>query len=229
MSHGRVGRGGEGSVVVVDLGKRMGAVRLLKDQRVTIDKTRRITATVSWKAKDYDIYAVIRCKDGSERVCSTFGSRDQPVPTPVVGGIRHMGDVRGPGADGAAPSESLQIVMEDWVDQVAIVVYSARKNGPGSFQRNGVSVLVDNHAGTMVHIPAHQTNNSAWVFSCVPAILHNHPGGVEIEATEMYSAKTSEKRPSYVGQATTRWGKPLASTPGQLVMDAGSVNKYRKP
>lgn len=219
----------------VDLGKKSGAISLKKDERVTIDHGGKITATVEFSADtDYDVYAVIRANDGSERICSTFGSEAQRQPTDVVGGIRHLGDVQR-GGGGSLNTETLEIVLEDWIEQVAIVAYSAQSNGTGSFRRYQVTTTVDNGAGTVVTIPADQANSDDTVYTVVPAIIHNRPDGAAIERVELYSKPASENRPSYLvtpppvkkgmfGRAT-----PSAPVPGdgRLVMDAGSKNLYK--
>lgn len=222
--------------MTVDLGKKTGAISLKKDERVTIEKTGKITATVQFSAStDYDVYAVIRAKDGSERVCSTFGSEEQRQPTPQVGGIRHLGDVvRGGATD--LNTETLEIVLEDWVEQIAIVAYSAQSNGTGSFRRYQVTTSVDNGEGTTVTVPADQANSNDNVYSVVPAIIRNGADGVVIERVEMYSAPGSELRPSYMrpGQPVKKGmfgGKTVPGAPvpgdGSLQMDAGSKNLYK--
>ena len=219
----------------IDLGKKSGAISLAKNERVTIDNNGKITATVEFSsATDYDVYAVVRAKDGSERVCSTFGSDAQPNPTDVVGGIRHLGDVTRGGSSDIA-TETLEIVMEDWVDQIAIVAYSAQSNGTGSFRRYQVTTSVDNGAGTTVTVAADQANDNDNVYTVVPAIIHNRSDGVAIERVEMYSKPGSELRPTYLVPGTPvkkgLFGKaqPAAPVPGNgsLAMDAGSKNKYK--
>lgn len=215
--------------MAIDLGKKSGAINLAKDQKVTIEKTPKIAATVTFSSKtDYDVYAVILLKDGTERVCSTFGSEDQRTPTPQVLGVKHLGDVaRGGGSD--INVETLEIVLSDDIDQIAVVAYSAQSNGTGSFRRYQVSTIVDNQAGTTVSVNADQANANDRIYTCVPAIIKNAIDGVVIERVEMYSAPGSENRPSFLGGAVKKglFGKKEAVAPGTLTMDAGSKNLYK--
>lgn len=221
--------------MTIDLGKKTGAISLDKGQRVTIEKTAKTTAVVSFSSKtDYDVYAVILMRDGTERVCSTFGSDAQRTPTPQVLGVRHLGDVtRGGGAD--LNTETLEIALSDEIDQIAVVAYSAQSNGTGSFRKYKVSMTVDNGAGTTVSIDANHANSNDRVYTCVPAIIRNTDDGVVIEQVEMYSKPGSEKRPSFLPDApaakTGLFGKkrtePATGTPGTLVMDAGAKNLYK--
>lgn len=215
----------------VDLGKKSGAISLRKDERVTIEKTATTSATVSFDSStDYDVYAVILLKDGTERVCSTFGSHAQRTPTPRVLGVRHLGDVqRSQGA--GINTETLEIGMSDEIDQIAVVAYSARSNGSGSFRRFQVSMAVDNHAGTTVTVNADEANADDSVYTCVPAIIRNATDGVVIERVELYSAPGSENRPSFTAVPVkkglfNRKVEPTVPT-GQLVMDAGSKNLFK--
>ncbi|WP_300682387.1 hypothetical protein [Nocardioides sp.] len=222
--------------MTVDLGKKSGAISLEKGQRVTIEKTPRIVATVSFSAEtDYDVYAVILLKDGTEKVCSTFGSEDQSKPTPTVLGVRHLGDVVRGGSSGLNV-ETLEIVMSDEIDQLAIVAYSAQSNGTGSFRRYQVSTSVDNQSGTTVAVRADQANSDDTVYTCVPALIRNTADGVVIERVEQYSEPGSEYRPSYVGRPVAvkkglfgrKSAAPVApANPGVLVMDSGSKNLFK--
>lgn len=216
--------------MTLDLGKKTGTINLDKGQRVSIEKTKNITASVSFSAAtDYDVYAVILLRNGTEEVCSTFGSEAQRQPTASVRGVRHLGDVaRGGNSD--LNVETLEIGnLADDIDRIAIVAYSAQSNGTGSFRNYKVSMTVDNGEGTSVNIDARNANSDNTVYTCVPAILVNNPDGtVSIEQVEMYSKPGSEYRPSFVGQAK----KGLFSKKGQadesgLTMDAGSKNLYK--
>ena len=214
----------------IDLGKKSGAISLSKGDRVTIDDTGAITATVSFsKSTDYDVYAIVLLKDGSEKVVSTFGSEAQRTPTPQVLGVRHLGDVQRGGAS-ALNTETLTITLSAEIDQVAVVVYSAQSNGAGSFRRYKATCAVDNGAGTVVTIPADQASDEDTVYTCVPAIIRNTPDGAVIERVEMYSAPTSEIRPSFVS-APKRSGLFSRSKnvpdAGVLRMDTGSKNLYK--
>jgi tellurite resistance protein TerA len=208
--------------MTIDLGKKTGAISLDKGQRVTIEKTRGISASVSFsKSTDYDVYAVILDKSGKEYVCSTFGSDAQPNPTDNVLGVRHLGDVvRGGVSD--LNVETLEVTLNDDIDQIAVVAYSAQSNGTGSFRKYKVSMTVDNGQGTTVTVDADQANSNDTVYTCVPAIIRNGADGVVIERVEMYSKPGSENRPSFKKKGL--FGK---GGDGDLVMDAGSKNKYK--
>jgi tellurite resistance protein TerA len=219
----------------VDLGKRSGTINLDKGQRVTIEKTAKTTAMVSFSsATDYDVYAVILMADGSEKVCSTFGSEAQRQPTPQVLGVRHLGDIqRGGGSD--INTETLEINLSDSIDQIAVVAYSAQSNGTGSFRKYKVSMIVDNGAGTTVSIDAKNANSNDNIYTCVPAIIRNASDGVVIEQVEMYSKPNSENRPSFLGVPASKKSSffgmkttVVAGIPtGTLRMDAGSKNLYK--
>lgn len=219
----------------IDLGKKTGAISLDKGQRVTIEKTAKTAAVVSFSDKtDYDVYAVILLKDGTERVCSTFGSAEQPQPTPTVLGVRHLGDVTRGGSGSGINTETLEIALSDEIDQIAVVAYSAQSNGTGSFRKYKVGMVVDNGAGTTVSIDASNANSHDNVYTCVPAIIRNTPDGVVIEQVEMYSKPGSENRPSFISGGETKksglFGKKtetVGATAGSLVMDAGSKNLFK--
>ena len=219
--------------MAIDLGKKTGAISLDKGQRVTIEKTATTTAVVSFSSEtDYDVYAVILLKDGTEKVCSTFGSAAQPDPTPQVLGVRHLGDVvRGGGSD--INTETLEIALSDEIDQIAVVAYSAQSNGTGSFRKYNVSMTVDNGAGTTVSIDAKSANSNNTVYTCVPAIIRNTDDGVVIEQVEMYSKPGSENRPTFTSGGFVKksgglFGKKTTEpSEGGLVMDAGSKNEFK--
>lgn len=209
-------------MATIDLGKKSGALSLAKDTAVTIDASDVITASVSFSAKtDYDVYAVVLMKDGTQRYCATFGDESDRTPHPQVPGVRHLGDVRRGGGSGgglfskkpATNTETLEVQLTADVVEVAIAAYSAQSNGSGSFRKYSVSLLVDNGQGTTVTVAADEANSDNAVYTCVPAIIRNTPDGAQIERVEMYSSRGSERRPAYKG--------------GRLVMDAGPKNLYK--
>ena len=62
-------------VDAIDLGKRTATINLRKGEQVTISKTQRIVATCTWpRATDYDIFALVRYRDGHDETVSTFGT-----------------------------------------------------------------------------------------------------------------------------------------------------------
>lgn len=198
----------------VDLGKRSGAISLSKGERVTIDKTPTIRAIAQWSSKtDYDLYALVLMKDGRQYVVSTFGSQDQPIPTPSIlqNAVTHLGDV-GREAKGVA-EEIIEIRMTDDIEAVVPVAYSAQSNGVGSFRQYKVGLSIDNGAGTQIGIDARHGSRNPLVYSLAIGIIRNTPEGVVIEHIEKYSKAGSEARPAFKD--------------GQLVMDAGSINLHK--
>jgi hypothetical protein len=202
----------------IDLGKRTGKISLDKGEKVSIEKTQEIQATVSWKSgTDYDVFALVQFQDGRVETVSQFGTTQRPrdFQTSVAGGaVRHCGDVKRPGKSGVA-DEQLVIRMTPEIKAVVPVAYSAKSNGTGSFSRYKVSLMIDNGAGDSVEIDARHANNDDNVYSCVPGIIRNTTDGVQIEYLELYSRRGSELR-------------PIVTPEGKVVMDAGPENAYKK-
>ena len=210
------------------------------DAPVIMEKTAKITATVSWRSgTDYDVYALVMTRDGTQVDVATFGAKGVP---PLMdygnGAVRHLGDVQRPGAAGggaagakkkffgaAAPSppvsgeqkEIVEIRLTPDIVAVVPVAYSAQSNGTGSFRRYKVALSIDNGSGTNVSISADNANDNDKVYSCVPGIIRNTPDGVVVEPLELYSKPSSEKRPRLTGR-----GAGVG-----VEMDAGPVNKYK--
>lgn len=198
----------------IDLGKKTGAISLSKGSRVTIEKTPLITATCSWPSKtDYDLYALVLMKDGTQKYVSTFGSKADVIPTPEIlgGAVRHLGDVtRNHGGDGM---EVIEIKMDPQIAAVVPIAYSAQSNGGGSFKKYRVSLGLDNNAGAVVSIDSGNANDDNSVYTVAIGIIWNDDNGVRIEALEAYSKRGSENRPAFQN--------------GQLVMDSGAKNLYK--
>lgn len=198
----------------VDLGKQTGKISLTKGSSVTIDKSAVITARCTWSSStDYDLYALVLLKNGQTLVVSTFGSQEQPNPTPSVlnGAVKHLGDV-GRGVAGVA-EEVIEIRMTDEIEAVFPIAYSAQSNGTGSFRKYKVSCSIENGAGTSVTIDSENASKKMAVFTLAIGAIRNTANGVRIEALESYSKMMSEKRP--------------AIKDGKLVMDAGSLNLFK--
>lgn len=198
----------------LDLGKKSGKISLVKGSSVTIDKTAVITARCQWSSNtDYDLYALVIMKDGRELVVSTFGSEEQPQPTPSVlnGAVRHLGDI-GRGVDGMA-EETIEIRLTDEIEAVIPIAYSAQSNGLGSFHKYQVSLGIDNGEGTQVTIDSANASKKGSIYTVAIGIIHNSPNGVSIESLEAYSKPWSENRPTFKN--------------GFLAMDAGSKNIYK--
>jgi tellurite resistance protein TerA len=198
----------------VDLGKKTGTISLTKGERVTIDKTPVIRARATWSSNtDYDLYALVLLKDGTELVVSTFGSEAQPTPTPSVlnGAVRHLGDV-GRTNSGKA-EEVIEIKMTDDIVSVVPIAYSAQSNGTGSFRKYKVSLSIDNGAGADVNIDAASASMNPIIYSLAIGAIRNTTEGVVIEHLEKYSKSGSELRPTFVN--------------GEIAMNAGSKNLYK--
>ena len=208
----------------VDLGKRTGTISLRKGQQVSITKTARIVATCTWpRATDYDIFALVRYRDGRCETVSTFGTkgseRDFQLTT-KDGAVRHSGDVGRAQSKGwrkkaaEVGQETIEINLNPDVLAVVPVVYSAQSNGAGSFRKYQVSMAIDNGSGDTVTIDATSASDDDMVFTCVPGIIINDPDGVRIQFLELYSAAGSEQRPGI--------GADLVAT-----MDTGPVNAFK--
>lgn len=219
----------------IDLGKRTGTINLTKGQRVSIDKTEQITASIYWPpATDYDVYALVLYTDGHVETVSTFGTRanKQFSLTTADGAVRHAGDVgrsagarpaRGGGLFGrkAAPTEQAPMATERidirphaGIRAVVPVAYSAQSNGTGSFRRYQVSMVIDNGQGTSVRVDAANADSNDKIYTCVPGIVLVTPDGVTIDYLESYSKPGSENR-------------PIIGPDLRVVMDAGEVNAYK--
>lgn len=210
------GRNNDGAAAgpTVDLGMKTGSISLEKGNRVTITKTPVITARCEWSSNtDYDLYALVILRDGTELVCSTFGSEAQPEPTPQLlnGAVRHLGDV-GRGQNGKA-QETIEIKLTDEIEAVVPIAYSAQSNGMGSFRKYGVSLGIDNGSGTSVTIDSANASKRMSVFTVAIGVIRNNPEGVVIESLETYSKSLSEFRPAWQD--------------GRVVMDAGSKNIFK--
>lgn len=196
----------------VDLGKKTGKISLEKGQSVTIASDGVITATVEFSSRtDYDVYAIVLSRSGTVRHVATFGAQGI-MPQQSAFGVEHQGDVRR-GGTSDTNTETLTIVPNADVDQVAVCVYSAQSNGIGSFRRYRVSMTVANQAGDEVRIEARDASDDEHIYTCVPAIIKITPDGVAIDQVERYSRRGSEYRPDWRN--------------GALEMDAGPVNNYK--
>lgn len=223
-------------VDAVDLGTRTGTINLRKGEQVTITRTRLVVATCTWpRATDYDIFALVRYRDGHTETVSTFGTAEAPHDvrtTTADGAVRHGGDVgrtqaakprgwrRKPAPAGPdLGRESVEITLDPQIAAVVPVVYSAQSNGSGSFRRYQVSMSIDNGSadqggGDTVTIDASSASADDAVYTCVPGIIINDPDGVRIQFLELYSEPGSEHRPVV--------GDDLIVT-----MDAGPVNAFK--
>lgn len=189
-----------------------GALTLRKDEAVSLVKTPLLTATVSWpNTTDYDVFALVRYKDGSTVTVSQFGTKDHPnrwTPKTPDGAVVHLGDVQRGG--GELADETIEIRLNPDIVAVVPVVYSAQSNGTGSFRRYKVSMSVSNGAGDTVIIDASDASNNDRVYTCVPGIILNGDT-VTVKKLEKYSKPSSEYRPALDANLN-------------VVMDAGPYN-----
>ena len=193
-----------------------GRISLSKGQRVSITKSATVIASCSWPpATDYDVFAIVRFADGHTETVSQFGTMEGNnsfVPQTSDGAVRHTGDVGRSG--GGQAIESIEITLNPAIVAVLPVVYSAQSNGEGSFRQYQVSMAIDNGQGSRVEISSANASDDEFVFSCVPGLIVNGANGIEIHATELYSASGSESRPVL--------GSDLSIT-----MDAGETNYFK--
>ncbi|WP_460604134.1 TerD family protein [Jatrophihabitans fulvus] len=80
----------------LDLGKRTGRIDMVKGQRVSIEKSDLIVASIEWPPDtDYDVFALIHYADGHSETVATFGTdEDESFSlTSSDGAVRHLGDV----------------------------------------------------------------------------------------------------------------------------------------
>jgi tellurite resistance protein TerA len=209
----------------VDFKKVSGNINLRKgDAPVIMEKTAKITASVSWRSgTDYDVYALVMTKDGTQVDVATFGAKGvKKLMNYGNGAVKHLGDVQratGKKLWGAKDEQKEIVEIRLTPDIVAVVpvAYSAQSNGSGSFHRYKVSLSIDNGSGTNVSISADSANNDDRVYSCVPGIIRNMPDGVVIEPLELYSKPASENRPRLRGRG------PDVS----VEMDVGPKNDYK--
>lgn len=200
----------------VSFQKVTGAVNLKKgDKPVMMEKTPLITASVTWRSgTDYDVYALVMTRDGTQVDVATFGAKDTPAQMEYGGAVKHLGDVkRGAGEQ----VEIVEIRLNPDILAVVPVAYSAQSNGTGSFSKYNVSLQIDNHSGTSIGVSAENANDNDKVYTCVPGVILNTPDGVVIEPLERYSAPGSEFRPKLV----------MERDGVRVVMDRGPKNDFK--
>lgn len=191
------------------------------DAPASLAKSASIRARCSWSSNtDYDLYALVLYADGHVETVATFGANGVPAQMATTdGAVKHLGDV-GRGVQGTA-EEIVEITLTDDVRAVVPVAYSAQSNGTGSFRRYAVSLEVDNGQGGKVVIDASHANDSETIYTCVPGMIENTPGGVLVHALEQYSAPSSENRPAI------KTGGAFRKDSIRIVMDAGPCNNFK--
>lgn len=210
----------------ISLEKVSGRVDLAKGTKaVIIEKTPEITVSIAWSSNtDYDVYALVYLASGEQVDIAMFGAKGvPPLQNYGNGAVKHSGDV-GRVKTGffqrkeQFSKEQISIRLNDSIKAVVPVAYSAQSNGTGSFHKYKVSMLIDNHSGTEVIVPAENANKDNKIYTCVPGVIVNTPDGVVIQALEYYSEPGSERRPS------------LKMRPDGMVdvlMDQGPVNEFK--
>lgn len=187
------------------------------DSPVILEKAAKLRLRCSWSSNtDYDLYALILMADGRVETVATFPAKDVPKQESVLNGaVRHLGDV-GRGVRGTA-EEIIEITMTPEIRAIIPCAYSAQSNGTGSFYKYQVSMEVDGGNGQVVTVSAANASKDKTIYTCVPGMLENTPGGVVVRALEWYSKPRSERRP----QAGLDNGQVT------LVMDAGPKNRFK--
>lgn len=210
----------------INLEKVSGKIDLSKGKKaILIEKTAEITASISWNSStDYDVYALVYLSDGNQMTVAMFGAAGVPkLQSYGKGAVHHCGDVRSAPKGlfqrkSTTSKEEIKIRLNDSIKAVVPVAYSAQSNGSGSFHKYKVSMLIDNHNGTEVNIPAENANRDKNIYTCVPGVIVNTPDGVVIKALEYYSKPGSEKRPTL---------KMDRNGIVDVLMDKGPVNDYK--
>lgn len=211
---------------IINLEKVSGKIDLSKGKKaIIIEKTPEITASISWDSStDYDVYALVYLSNGQQIDVAMFGANGVPkLQSYDKGAIYHSGDVRSAKKGlfqkkNNTSKEEIKIRLNDKIKAIVPVAYSAQSNGTGSFYKYKVSMLIDNHNGTEINIPAKNANKDNNIYTCVPGIIINTPDGVVIKALESYSKPGSENRPKL------RMDKNGIL---DVLMDQGPVNDYK--
>lgn len=212
-------------------------INLTKGNSVDLKKsTTNATFTVrcSWSsATDYDLYAIVLYKDGHTEHVALFNAVDPDNRGRVVipkkdrtadGAVVHRGDVRASGGGlfsrkGSSTSEEIiDITLNDQIDAVVPVAYSAQGNGMGSFKKYMVSMEATDGADQTVRVDADSASSDRRVYSCIPGVIENKGTFVTVSHMERYSARSSENRPTVVREN----GKLV------ITMDAGPRNEYKR-
>lgn len=213
-------------------------INLTKGNSVDLKKsTTNATFTVrcSWSsATDYDLYAIVLYKDGHTEHVALFNAVDPDNHGRVVipkkdrtadGAVVHQGDVRSSGGGGlfsrkksTVSEEVIDITLNDQIDAVIPVAYSAQGNGVGSFRKYMVSMEVTDGADQTVTVNASNASNNETVYSCIPGVVENNDTFVTVSHAERYSAMNSENRPT----VSRKNGKLV------ITMDTGPRNEYKR-
>lgn len=188
----------------------------------------------SWaSATDYDLYAIVLYKDGHSEHVALFNAVDPSDRSRVVipekkstgdGAVKHRGDVRSSGKlslfsrKSSISEEVIDVVMNNQIDAVVPVAYSAQGNGAGSFRRYMVSMSVTGEDGQEVRVEASNASSNDTIYSCIPGVIVNGSGSVTVTNLEKYSRPGSENRPE-----VRRVNGEL-----EIVMDEGPRNEYKR-
>ncbi|MER6605977.1 hypothetical protein ABT282_08675 [Streptomyces sp. NPDC000927] len=172
------------------------------DAPLSLTKTNLITFSCTWPATtDYDLSAIVVRADNTLEYIATFPAGKKGILRPTYtdpakhatddGSVRHLGDARR-GSGNA--TETMEVRLNGRIKAVIPFVYSAKKNGTGSFFGNQVTTEIK--AGDQ-HVVVHANNasNDRSVYTLVPGMIMNKGDTFEVQALEMYSARHSENRP----------------------------------
>ncbi|WP_036646055.1 TerD family protein [Paenibacillus pini] len=175
-------------------------LELKKEERVKIQKSAKVTATLEWEAKkDLDLYCFYVTKN--DKVGKIYyRNLGSPNKTPF---IQLDGDAQVQG------KETIQIHRPEELKYVMFAAYSAISNGFGSFKKMKARAVVDNHQGQVVTAPLHQKNNFAyWV--AIAQIDFTSENEMQVSHVEKYSRSGVEQ-------------SPLLYPDGTFKMDVGPV------
>lgn len=177
-----------------------GNVSLSKgDAKVCMQKAAVVTFKCSWPpSKDYDAVAQAMVAENGKPVqvdVAAYGTIGGPgmrmrYDAKDGGWIEHMGDIKTEGG-----TEIIRAHFSPMILAISFFAYSAKANGAGSFKRYGVSMEMDNGAGTKITITDKDASSSESVYTCVPATVTNTPDGLIVDPTARYSHSGSENRP----------------------------------
>jgi hypothetical protein len=168
--------------------------------------TGEFTLVTRWGDRDYDLLALVDYFDGHDETVSTYGTMDKPKGYSTStrdGAVRHVtGDKAATGRRGKdMPYEIIHVRLNPNIRSIAVVVYSAKKSGVGSFNEYGVSTYVlpglhDNPDAVRpeVAVEAVDASRNRHVYTFVPAVIHGGPTPT-VEAVELYSEPGNENRP----------------------------------
>lgn len=203
-----------------------GVVNLSKGDVVCLTKQPAgvFTLITAWGEKDYDLYALVEYIDGHVETVSCFGTTRHPnrwtTRTKDNAVVHVTGDKTAYGDD--LPQEVISVTLNPQIKTVVPVVYSAKNSGTGSFHDYKVSthviegphdVVLKSGSATRVEVLAQDASRDPYVYTFVPAVIHNGVHGATVENVGLYSQRSSELRPTV--------------SDGRVHMDSGPENSSK--